>query len=454
MTWLRTTGLRLLLSIGLGFALWVFVSFTQNPDQSTSFDSVPVDIEGLEPSLVVVDQQGLPRTNRPVVDIAVEGPDATLQTMRQSDLRAFVDLSGRGPGDHNNVPVNVVPSRAGLARMSLQAEPAFLSFRLEQEITRTVPLTIEVAGNLPFSFEKGQPSAVDSRNQPVQSVLVRGPQSRVERVTLARLTADIDRLTANYSSPRPVEPLAQDGQVVSGVTADPLTLKVLVPIVSSAGVKRVPVVPRVVGSPASGYLVTSVAVDPQFVRLTGSAGPLDNIQSIGTDDVDLGGASQAISRTVALRPPQNIGLDSGEPSTATVVIQIAPIARPFQITLPVSIQVAEVPDGLQASASPQVVQLTVTGSAQQISALNPATILGSVSASGRGAGSYAIEPTFRLPEGITIVGQPPRVTLTLRPPPTPTPELTPTELAPTTGPPALTPTVTTETSPTPPTPTP
>ena len=61
MTWLRTTGLRLLLSIGLGFALWVFVSFTQNPDQSTSFDSVPVDIEGLEPSLVVVDQQGLPR---------------------------------------------------------------------------------------------------------------------------------------------------------------------------------------------------------------------------------------------------------------------------------------------------------------------------------------------------------------------------------------------------------
>ena len=27
------TGLRLLLAIGLAFALWVFVSYTQNPDQ-------------------------------------------------------------------------------------------------------------------------------------------------------------------------------------------------------------------------------------------------------------------------------------------------------------------------------------------------------------------------------------------------------------------------------------
>ena len=36
MSWLRTTGLRLLLSIGLGFSLWVFVSFTQNPEGSSS----------------------------------------------------------------------------------------------------------------------------------------------------------------------------------------------------------------------------------------------------------------------------------------------------------------------------------------------------------------------------------------------------------------------------------
>ena len=47
MSWLRTTGLRLLLAIGLGFALWVFVSFTENPEQTSSFAEVPVEIEGI-----------------------------------------------------------------------------------------------------------------------------------------------------------------------------------------------------------------------------------------------------------------------------------------------------------------------------------------------------------------------------------------------------------------------
>ena len=43
MTSLRVQGLRLLLSIGLAFALWIFVSFTQNPDQRSAFEGVPVD---------------------------------------------------------------------------------------------------------------------------------------------------------------------------------------------------------------------------------------------------------------------------------------------------------------------------------------------------------------------------------------------------------------------------
>ena len=40
MTSLRAQGLRLLLSIGLAFALWIFVSFTQNPDQRSAFERV------------------------------------------------------------------------------------------------------------------------------------------------------------------------------------------------------------------------------------------------------------------------------------------------------------------------------------------------------------------------------------------------------------------------------
>jgi len=419
-TSLRAQGLRLLLSIGLAFALWIFVSFTQNPDQRSAFEGVPVDIEGLTPGLLVVDKEGLPKANRPTVTISAEGDEATIQTVRQSDLRAFVDMSGLAAGEHSNVPVIVERNRAGLARLTLTSDPAFLSFRFEQEITRTVPLTVEVTGSVPFSFEKGKPRLTQD-GRAVDSVLVRGPQSRVDRVSLARVVADIDRLTGNYRSSRPIEILSQDGQEIAGVTAEPASIDVLVPIASSAGVKRVPVVPRLVGAPASGQIVSTVSVDPQFVQLTGGSDALDGIQNIETFDVDIAGATRTISRTVAMRVPTNTSLASGEPAEATVLVQIQPIDRPFQITLPVPIQVTDAPDGLLLTLSPSSVQIKLEGNAAALGAFDPTSLQGTVSAGALGEGTYAIIPSIQLPPGVRLAEPAPKVTVTLRRPPTPQP---------------------------------
>ncbi|MBS1967797.1 MAG: hypothetical protein JST60_18680, partial [Chloroflexi bacterium SZAS-1] len=260
MSWLRSTGLRLALALGLAFALWVFVSYTQNPDRNTSYDSVPVDVVGRAPNLVLVDQDGLPRASLPSVDVTVEADTETLKNVQQSSIRALVDLSGLGPGEHQ-VLVDVETTRSDLKRLTFSTSPSFLPIRLEQEITRTIPLTVELNGTVPFSFEAGT-ARLSSHNQAITSVQIRGPQSRVERVAIALVTADIDRLTANYISPRPVLVLTSNRQPVTGVTVEPATIDVLVPIVSSAGIKRVPVVPQLVGQPASGYIVTSISVEP------------------------------------------------------------------------------------------------------------------------------------------------------------------------------------------------
>lgn len=424
MIWLRLAGLRLALAFGLGFALWVFVSYTQNPERRVPFDSVPVSIEGLSPGLVVVDKDGLPRAGLPPVNVTVEADAETLTTLRESDLRAYADLGDRGPGEHI-VQVRVETIRSDLRRLSFIVEPAFLAIRLDQEITRQAPLRLDVSGAVPFSFEQGQPRAT-LLDQPIVEARVRGPQSRVERVAYVRATADINQLTANYNSPRPLDPISQDGELVKGVVVEPTTVDVLVPIVSSAGTKRVPVVPSVIGEPNSGYVVTSVQVEPQFVFLTGSSGPLDSVQNVETQPVDISGASATISRTMTLQdPPFGTSLRAGEPITAVVMVQITPIERPFQLALPVALQIVNVGDGLLFSLSSQAIQVTFVGSAPQLAALDPAQLQGTVNARGLGPGVHTLTPSFALPPGITLVGEP-RVTLTLRLPPTATPEPTPT----------------------------
>ncbi|HEX5689110.1 MAG TPA: CdaR family protein, partial [Roseiflexaceae bacterium] len=326
MIWLRTAGLRLVLAIGLGFALWIFVSYTENPDRLTQFNELPVAPEGLPPGLVIVDQNGLPNSPLPPVTVTLRSIGETSLTPSSNDIQAYVDLSDRGPGEWN-VPVGARVTIPGRKPEVAEIKPDLLAIRIEQEITRTVPLTIEVTGNVPFSYQALDASA-SVQNQEVREVQVIGPQSRVERVEAGRVTANIDRLTGNYDSPRQVELIGADEQTITGVTVVPERVNVSVPIVSIAGIKRVPVVPSIVGEPASGFVVTDLSVDPQFVRLAGGSGSLEGVENITTEPVDIAGASRTISRTVRLREPEATPLLSGEPISATVTIRVAAIERP------------------------------------------------------------------------------------------------------------------------------
>jgi YbbR domain-containing protein len=446
MTWLRTSGLRLLLAIGLGFSLWVFVSYTTNPDRLTQFKDLPVAPEDLAAGLVIVDQNGLPNPPLPPVTITLRSIGDTTVMPSSNDIEAYVDLAGQGPGERS-IPVRARITTPGRKPEIAEIKPDLLAIRIEQVLTRTVPLTVEVSGSVPFSYQDLPPRATIS-GQPVSEVSVSGPQSRVERVAAARATANIDRLTANYDLPRQLEAIDADKQVVEGVTIRPERVNVSVQIISIAGIKRVPIVPSIVGEPASGYVVAGLSVAPQLVRLAGGSSSLESVQSVMTEPVNIAGASRTITRVVALQGPAETSLLSGEATTATVTVRIEPIARPFQVTLPVPVQLADVGPGLLGSINPAIVQVTLVGTAAQLSALNPATLLGTISARGLGAGIYSVAPTFALPSGVALVGDPPKVTVVLRLPPSPTPPATPTEAAtaqPTVQPPESPPSAPTET---------
>src|SRR4029079_15789460 len=99
-----------------------------------------------------------------------------------------------------------------------------------------------------------------------------------------------------------------------------------------------------------------------------------------TFDGDSSGGPPSISRRVGMRVPANTSLASGEPAAATVLVQIRPIERPFQITLPVGIQVIDTPNGLLVSLSPDSIQIKLEGNASALSAFDPAALHGTVSA--------------------------------------------------------------------------
>jgi YbbR domain-containing protein len=434
MSWLRTIGLRLALSLGLGFSLWAFVSVSENPEELVTFEEQPVELRNLSPDLVVVDQNGLPDPPLPEVSVILSIERAQRNSLRSVDIMPFVDLLNLGAGDHS-VPVQVerVNNRLDFAVAPNGVRPATVPVRIEERITSTVPISVEIRGQVPFSFEVGEPvvGVNDASNITVE---VSGPLSRVSRVVAAKVIADVDQLSASFTSSLTLRPIDAAGQIVDGVTLSTPAVTVSVPIQPVVGIKLVPVQVQVTGLPAAGYQVTEIRSDPQLVNVTGNSGVLNDVVAVPTEPLDISGSRGLVVRDVALLFPDGAQPNVNEPRRAQVTIRVAPVAQVFQVTLPVQVELAGIGNGLLSSITPEVLIYNLTGSSSAIADLGSQTLRATIDVAGLGPGTYTFTPTLALPEGITIVAPSPQVTVTLSLPPTAVPRPLPTAVPPTTQP--------------------
>lgn len=419
---IRNQALSFILALGLSFALWAFVSFRENPNRVSDPFSLPLVIRGQAEDLVIVNQEGSRRTEFPSIGVTIETDQNTLADLSSSELQAhleaFVDLSGLGAGEHV-VPVQTEIESPLDRRIETEGvEPETITIRLDQEITRAVPVQIEVEGDPPFSFRRGNPQVNDQAPDEV-TVAVSGPENRVEEVVIARATARIEGLSANYESSVQLQPLNANDQVVEGVTLDPATLNVEIPIRSVVGLKRLPVIGNVEGAPAPGYIITDIQSEPALINLTGSSETLETIEQLETAPVNITGITSTVTRTVPLDIPEGTSPQLGEPEEATITVRVTPLEQRFQIELPFPVEVTDTPDGLDVNVDPQVIKVELSGPVEAFSQLDPETLVATLDLRGLAPGTYTRTPEISLTEAITV-GSIPEVQVTLRSPPRPT----------------------------------
>ena len=417
--------LRAILALGLSFSLWAFVSFSQNPEELVPFEGLTPQVIGLRGDLVIVDANGLPSPTLPSIDVTLRTDRNQRTELRPVDIRTVVDLSNFNAGEHI-VPVNVQATRSTIS-FTVPADgvtPSAIPIRLEEVISATAQIDLKIVGNLPFSFERGDPQ-ITSGGTPIATAQISGPQNRVARVKAAQTTANIEQLRASYQAPLTLEAIDANGQPVDGVQISPATVNIRIPITSVVGLKLVPVEATITGLPAPGYAITSVQVNPPLIALTGSSGPLDAAAVLKSEPIDIAGARSSLVRQASVIFPAGTSPQIGEPGSVMVTVLIVPVDQAFRVALPAQVILTGVGDGLTPSVAPDVVSLTITGGSSLLDQLARQRVQASINVSGLRAGSYLLSVTVSLPDGLQLVGDPPVVTVVLRTPP-PTPTTTPT----------------------------
>ena len=155
-----------MLSLAIAIAGWAYLRLTPNPVIAAHFVqtlTVPISTTGLPGDEVarVADKQAVVVIDVPRSGVAVE----------PREVRAVLDLSGRGPGFYN-VPLAVIAPKFSIKSLS----PASVTLDVERIEERTVPVALHYSGNL-----HGSVVVSDARIQPATATL-RAPTSDLANV--------------------------------------------------------------------------------------------------------------------------------------------------------------------------------------------------------------------------------------------------------------------------------
>jgi YbbR domain-containing protein len=185
----------------------------------------------------------------------------------------------------------------------------------------------EVAVEVPIEFHNMPPNLeISSESIPRLQIRLRGPQRLVRRLQPSDVYADID-----LNSLRPGE---RTFDLTSEQIHQPSGLEVVQVIPSQVRVafdtrvtRSVEILARVVGAPAAGYNLGTIAVDPSRITISGPEKHVRAIEAAITDPVDISGAMTRIgfNRHAYVSDPL-VQVANPNPVHVTVMIEKAPAA--------------------------------------------------------------------------------------------------------------------------------
>ena len=387
------------LSIVLGFALWIFVTDTENPTRSgvLPFD-LPVEAVNVPGDLALA---GSPVNVRVKVEVA----DDVWNTLSMADFKATVDLDGLQAGTYD-LPVRVEPlTGRGNLRVT-QVIPDTLQVELKSLFSKSVSVSVSLEGTPPSGYEASVPEVE------ADTVLVTGTQDRVTLVSQAVAKLDLSGHTEDLTQAVRLEARDSRGFLVEGVSLEPSVMNVSVKISQTEFSRALVISPTIAGSPADGYNVVSVSVDPAVATVFGPQSFVGEAATIRTQPVDITDASEDVVKTVALDLPADVSVSGGTSVTVTVKVEPAEGRR----TLGVTVAAVGLDPDLSISGALPLVEVTLLGELPSLQDLRPNDVAATINLSGLGAGTHEIAVAVSAPAGASVAEvKPDKVSVTLEP---------------------------------------
>jgi YbbR domain-containing protein len=317
MTWIVDNWQLKLLALVLSLGLFAAVAFQQNP-VTTNLISAPIQYDGLSPSQSIF---AAPSTEK----VTLTGLAQNVRIAGPNNVSIHVDASRLRNG------TQIVIGRPRVAVPSVGTLEDQIPFTITVDDRASVTVQVEARIN----YAEGWKPVTDKIVVTPSRLTIVGAASELKdfkafvapAAPIGVSSADIPSLPIQLEKNGRPATIPTDTTPATTVDST-LNASLHVEAQKPNQTRRVPLLETPTGTPAAGYRITAITIDPLFIDVSGAVDVLTNINSVALPPISVDGQSATITRTVRVNTlPANI-TSSVSTVSVTITIQQNPALQP------------------------------------------------------------------------------------------------------------------------------
>ena len=365
--------LRIIGSILVAIALWIYVDTVTSPEVTLKVKNVPVEFSGEDTTLA---DRGLMLLSGydTTVDLVIKGPRNELRKLDRSKIRIVANTSNIKEAGSQTLTYEVVfPDNIRRGKLTVDSASIYsITVTVGELDSKEVPIQCEIVGSVADGYMAGE-LTLDP-----EVLLLRGQRDDLLNVSYAKVRLDIT---------------GADKTVVQALEFelyDHNDVKIENSAIRSSE--------KLIGATME---TVDYTISPATVKLVGEKARLDEIDSIVLDTLYVQDLEDSQSLTYTIPVPEDVTIADGV-DTATVTVVVRGVT---ERTLTVSRFTFEnVPEGMTATAETESLNVRMRGLTAEVNALTAENVHIVADLSGlTGAGVHTVPVTIRI-EGYENIG--------------------------------------------------
>lgn len=352
----------MILSVFLAFIFWLYIIDTVDPEQTSTFENVPVILLGEN----ILENQNLTVTSLSdtTVNLDIRAPYSTLRSLWNEGITVTLDVSKISTlGDHATAYTLVIPNNINTNNLIVESRiPSQVTVSVGKLYAETFPIDLIMQGSIAEGYQAGKYTISP------ETVTLNGSVDAVSKVERVVVILEQENLSSRFTGELPLVLLDAQGEEIidTSIEMSETSAFATLPIVVE---REIPLVVNFTpGGGATEDDIQDVIFSTETITVSGAEEDMLGLEGISLGSIDL---SLVMMDPKPFTFPVSIDsslLNVSGITEVTVTVSVSGLeTKTFEVT---NITLVNIPENTNATTSTQMRTVVVRGNPEDLAQID------------------------------------------------------------------------------------